>query len=115
MHRTDLSLDDEIAEVERRLEYRRAQLRLIVAEARSRVSLRNTIPVALFAALGVGFAASRFARRSTTRFEPRSARKGTRAAQLVGALAAALLPRLVRPLQVAAMHWVTQRMRSTAR
>ena len=63
MRRTDLSLDEEIAEVEGRLAQHRMQLRALVAEARSRVSLRNAVPVALVAALAVGFTASRFVRR----------------------------------------------------
>jgi hypothetical protein len=110
MRRTDLSLDEEIAEVERRLAQQRAQLRLLVAEARSHFSARSTLPVALAAALAIGFAASRCVRR------PPPARRGSRPTRLFGALAAALLPPLIRPLQAAAVHWLAQRMsRSHAR
>ena len=63
MPRTEQSLDDEIAEVEGRIAQHRMQLRALSAEARSRVSVRSAVPVALAAALAIGFAASRFTRR----------------------------------------------------
>lgn len=107
MRRTNLTLDEEIAEVERRLTERRAKLRQIAAEARSRVSMRNAVPVALLGALAIGFTASRFARRGA-RSPP--IRTGSRAARLAGALASLLLPRLVRPLQSAATQWLQERM-----
>jgi hypothetical protein len=113
MRRTDLSLDEEIAEVEGRLSQHRAELRLLAAEARSRVSIKNAVPVTLVAALAVGFAASRFARRA-----PRAAAAGrsrsSRTTRIAGAIASALLPRLIRPLQAAATQWVEQRMRRSA-
>ena len=114
MRRTDLSLDEEIAEVEGRLSQHRAQLRALAAEARSRVSIsKTTVPVALVAALAVGFAASRF-----TRKPPRPAAirgSSSRTTRIAGAIASALLPRLVRPLQAAVAQWLQQRMRrSTA-
>jgi hypothetical protein len=112
MRRTDLSLDEEIAEVEGRLAQHRMQLRALAAEARSRVSVSHAVPVALVAALAVGFAASRFVR------SPRAPRpvvqKGSRATRVAGALASLLLPRLVRPLQQIAMQWLQQRMRRSA-
>jgi hypothetical protein len=113
MRRTDLSLDEEIAEVEGRLAAHRTQLQLLAAEARSRVSVKNIVPVALLAALAVGFAASRFLRRPPP--PPLVARKGgSRAARIAGAIASVLLPRLMRPLQAAAAQWLQQRMRRTA-
>jgi hypothetical protein len=51
MRRTDLSLDEEIAEVEGRLSHRRMQLRALSDEARSRVSVKSATPVALAVAL----------------------------------------------------------------
>jgi hypothetical protein len=106
MRRSGLSLDEEIAEVEGRLSQRRAQLRLIAAEMRSRVNMRSALPVALIGALVVGFAASRFVRRpQRPAGVPRS-----RPTRLFGTLAAALLPPLIRPLQLAIAQWLTQRM-----
>jgi hypothetical protein len=113
MRRTDLSLDEEIAEVEGRLSQHRAELRALAAEARSRVSIRNAVPVALVAALAVGFAASRFTRKPPP--APTVVRaRGSRTTRVAGAIASALLPRLVRPLQAAATQWVEQRMRRHA-
>ena len=109
---TDRSLDEQIAEVERRLADRRVQLRALAAEARSRVSVTKTVPVALVAALAVGFAASRFVRKPAA--PPPAMRKGSRATRLAGAIASALLPRLVAPLQSAATQWLHQRMRRSA-
>lgn len=110
MRRTDLSLDEEIAEVEGRLAQHRMQLRGLAAEARSRVSVRNAVPLALVAALAVGFAASRFVRRPAAAV-PLASRRGSRTTRVAGALASILLPRLVRPLQNAAAEWLQQRMR----
>jgi hypothetical protein len=110
MRRTDLSLDEEIAEVEGRLTQHRMQLRLLAAEARSRVSMKSAVPVALFTALAIGFAASRFVRSPAAR-RPVAAARGSRTVRIVGALASVLLPRLVRPLQNIAMQWLHQRMR----
>ncbi|HET9747817.1 MAG TPA: hypothetical protein VFS06_00795 [Casimicrobiaceae bacterium] len=106
----DKSLDEQIAEVEGRLARHRAELRLIAAEARSRVSVRHTIPIAVVGALAIGFLASRFVRKPAKpqiviERVPRS-----RSARMAGALAAALLPRLVRPLQHVAADWLAQRM-----
>jgi hypothetical protein len=112
MRRTDLSLDEEIAEVEGRLAHNRMQLRALTAEARSRVSVRNAVPVALVAALAVGFAASRFMRKSPP--PPalvRQARATRTSTRIAGAVASALLPRLVRPLQQAIEQWLSQRLR----
>ena len=107
MPRTDPSLDEQIAEVEGRLALHRAQLRLLAAEARSRISVNKSVPVAMVAALVVGFAASRFVRKSA---RPVVARERSRPARMFGALAAALLPPLIRPLQQLAMEWIAQRM-----
>ena len=110
MRRTDLSLDEEIAEVEGRLAHHRMQLRLLAAEARSRVSLRSAVPVAIAAALAVGFTASRFVRKpapARVAAPPRSA--GSRATRIAAALASALLPRLLRPLQHVVEEWVTRK------
>lgn len=109
MRRTDLSLDEEIAEVEGRLAQRRMQLRALAAEARSRISVRSSVPVALIAALAVGLAASRLVRRPASA-TPVSARRTSRAARIVGALASVLLPRLLQPLQHAVAQWLQQRM-----
>ena len=109
MRRTELSLDEEIAEVEGRLAHHRMQLRALGAEARSRVSVRSAVPVALVAALAVGFAASRFVRKPAP--APVAARRGSRTTRLAGALASVLLPRLIRPLQHAATEWLSDRMR----
>jgi hypothetical protein len=111
MSRSDKSLDEQIAEVEGRLMRRRAELRLIAAEARSRLSIRNAIPVAVVAALAVGFAASRFVRKPA---KPPPAARGSRSTRMAGAIAAALLPRLVRPLQHAATQWLAERMHRAA-
>ena len=112
MPRTDQSLDDEIAEVEGRIAQHRMQLRALSAEARSRVSVRSAVPVALAAALAIGFAASRFTRRPAPRpAYAYEARRPPRIARVVGALASVLLPTLVRPLQAAATDWVHERMR----
>ena len=112
MPRTEQSLDDEIAEVEGRLAHHRMQLRALSAEARSRVSVRNAVPVALAAALAIGFAASRFTRKpAQAPAYAYTARRPSRATRLVGALASVLLPTIVRPLQTAATDWVHERMR----
>ncbi|HLW11911.1 MAG TPA: hypothetical protein VKU81_04365 [Casimicrobiaceae bacterium] len=111
MRRTDRSLDEEIAEVENRLARHREQLRLIAADVRSRISLTSAAPVAIVTALAVGFAASRFVRKPA---KPAPMPRGSRSTRLVGALAAALLPRLIRPLQQAAATWLAQRMHRTA-
>jgi hypothetical protein len=114
MPRTEQSLDDEIAEVEGRLAHHRMQLRALSAEARSRVSMRSAVPVALAAALAVGFAASRFTRKPAP-VPVYASRRPSRATRLVGALASVLLPALVRPLQTAATEWVHERMRRPRR
>lgn len=106
MRRIDQSLDEEIAEVEGRLAQRRAQLRLIAAEARSRVSIGSALPFALLGALALGFAASRYVRRP----RPQPMAGGTRPKRLFGTIAAALLPPLVRPLQMVLAQWLAQRM-----
>lgn len=111
MGRTDQSLDEQIAEVESRLTRRRAELRLIAAEARSRVSVTKAIPVAIVAALAIGFTASRFVRKPARSAPPR---RGSRSTRMIGALAAAVLPRLVHPLQVAATQWLSARMQQRA-
>lgn len=111
MRRTDLSLDEEIAEVERRLAQRRAQLRQMAAEARSRISMRNATPVALLGALAVGFAVSRVLRRRPRSVRSAQVREGARTTQLAGALASVLLPVLIRPLQGAVSQWLHERMR----
>jgi hypothetical protein len=110
MRRTDLSLDEEIAEVEGRLARHRMALRALTAEARSRVSVKSAVPIALAAALAVGFAASRFVRRPAPAAMSR-ARSGSGATRFAGAIASLLLPRLIRPLQSAATQWLHQRMR----
>lgn len=110
MPRTELSLDEEIAEVEGRLAQHRMQLRALAAEARSRVSVRSAVPVALAAALAVGFAASRFVRKPAPA-PTFAARRTSRATRIAGALASVLLPRLLRPLQTAASEWLRERMR----
>ncbi len=99
MRRTDLSLDEEIAEVERRLARHRMQLRHLAAEARSKISVRHATPVALLGALAVGFAAARFARKGA---QSSRVRHGSRTARFVAIVASVLLPRLVRPLEAAA-------------
>ena len=107
MHRNDKSLDEQIAEVEARLARRRAELRVIAAEARSRVSVSKTIPVAVVAALVIGFAASRFVRKPA---KPEPLQRRSRPTRMMGAVAAAILPPLMRPLQHAAAQWIAQRM-----
>ncbi|HEY3583619.1 MAG TPA: hypothetical protein VGL90_04480 [Casimicrobiaceae bacterium] len=104
------SLDEQIAEVEGRLARHRAELRLIAAEARSRVSVRHTIPVAVVAALAIGFLASRFIRKPAKPQIVIERAPRSRSARMAGALAAALLPRLLRPLQHVAANWIAQRM-----
>lgn len=110
----DKSLDEQIAEVEGRLAYHRAELRLILAEARSRVSVQKSIPVAVVAALAVGFLASRFVRRPAKPQPVVDRHARSRSARMAGAVAAAVLPRLVRPLQHLAAQWIAQRMHRAA-
>jgi len=107
MSRNGRSLDDEIAEVESRLAHHRAQLRLVAADVRSRISITRAAPIAIATALAVGFAASRFVRKPA---RPGPAPRGSRSARLVGALAAALLPPLIRPVQHMLATWLAQRM-----
>ena len=115
MRRTDLSLDEEIAEVEGRLSQRRMQLRALANEARSRVSVKSAAPVALAAALAVGFAASRFVRKPPPKMQAgRRPPPASRVAQIAGAIASILLPRLIGPLQTAAAQWLHQRMRRSS-
>jgi hypothetical protein len=115
MRRTDLSLDEEIAEVEGRLSQRRLQLRALSAEARSRISVKSAAPAALVVALAIGFAASRFVRKPAPRtVTGRRPPPASRAARVAGAIASIVLPRLIGPLQSAAAHWLHQRMRRSA-
>ena len=113
MRRTDLSLDDEIAEVERRLTERRVRLRALSDEARSRVTVKRVAPIAPLAALAVGSAASRFVRRppAPRMMAGRRPTTASRVVQVVGAVASILLPRLIGPLQSVVAQWVQQRMR----
>jgi hypothetical protein len=108
--KSNKSLDEQIAEVEARLARRRAELRLLAAEARSRISVRKSIPVAVVAALGVGFLASRFVRKPAKRQIVVEERPHSRSARIAGAIAAAVLPHAIRPLQHFATQWVAQRM-----
>lgn len=111
MRRADLSLDEEIAEVERRLAQRRAQLHRMAAEARSRVSLRSATPAALLGALVAGFVVSRVLRRKPRSVRTAQVRGAPRATQVAGALASVLLPALIRPLQSVVSQWLHERMR----
>jgi len=112
MRRTDLSVDEEIAEVEGRLAQRRMELRALLDDARNRVNARSTAPIALIAALAVGFAASRFLRRPPPlRSMGRRPSTASRVAQVAGAVASILLPRLIGPLQGVVAQWLQQRMR----
>jgi len=112
MRRTDLSVDEEIAEVEGRLAQRRMELRALLDDARSRVNTKSTAPIALIAALAVGFAASRFLRRPPpSRLTGRRPSTASRVAQVAGAVASILLPRLIGPLQGVVAQWLQQRMR----
>jgi hypothetical protein len=104
------SLDEQIAEVEGRLARHRAELRLIADEARRVVSVRDSIPVAVVAALAIGFLASRFIRKPAKPQIVIERAPRSRSARMAGALAAALLPRLLRPLQHVAANWIAQRM-----
>jgi hypothetical protein len=113
MSRSDKSLDEQIAEVEERLANRRAELRLVAAEARSRISVTKTIPVAMALALGVGFAASRFVRRPA-RPAP-SVERRSHPARLLGAIAGVMLPPLIRPLQHLVAEWLAERVHRGAR
>jgi hypothetical protein len=114
MRRTDLSVDEEIAEVEGRLAQRRMQLRALASETRSRINVKSAAPIALIAALAVGFAASRFVRRPRPQTTGRRPPPAARAAQIAGTIASILLPRLIGPLQSAAAQWLHQRMRRPA-
>ena len=111
MSSKDKSLDEQIADVEKRLSRRRAELRFMAAEARSRVSASKTIPVAVVAALLVGFAASRFVRKPA---RPEPVQRRSRSTRMMGALAGAMLPPLMRPPQHAAAQWLSQRMQRAA-
>ena len=57
MRRTDLSVDEEIAEVEGRLSQRRVKLEARWDGEENRFSARPTEPIEQIAALAVGFAA----------------------------------------------------------
>lgn len=107
MRRTNLSLDEEIAAVEARLARHRARLGLLASEARSRIAAKSTVPLAVAGALAVGFVASRFLRRR--RKPPPAPKPATPTTPLFGAIAAALLPALVRPLQHAVARWLSER------
>jgi hypothetical protein len=107
MSHEDKSLDAQIAEVEARVSRRRAELRFMAAEARTRLSATKAIPVALVAALAVGFAASRFVRKPA---RPLPIEKRSRSTRMMGAVAGVMLPPLMRPLQHAAAQWLAQRM-----
>jgi ABC-type uncharacterized transport system permease subunit len=111
MSRKDKSLDEQIAEVEARLSRRRTELRFMAAEARSRMSATKAIPVAVVAALAVGFAASRFVRKPA---RPAPVDRRSRPTRMIGALAGIMLPPLMRPLQPAAAQWVAERMQHRA-
>ena len=113
MSRSDQSLDEQIAEVERRISRRRAELRVMAADARSRINSSKSIPIAALAALAVGFAASRFVRKPA-RPAP-IADKRSRPARLLGAVAAVMLPPLIKPLQNFVAQWVAERMHRPAR
>jgi hypothetical protein len=110
MGKSDRSLDEQIAEVEGRLARHRAELKLVVAEARSRVSVRKSIPVAVVAALAVGFLASRFVRRPAKPQVVVERYARSRSARMAGAVAAAMLPHIAKPLQHIAATWIAQRM-----
>ena len=112
MSRNDKSLDEQIAEVEQRLSRRRAELRLIAAEARSRISVTKSIPLAALAALAVGFAASRLVRKPA---RPAPIEKRSRPTRLMGAIASVMLPPLIKPLQQFVAQWIAERMHRTAR
>lgn len=103
-----LSLDEEIAAVEARIVRRRAALRLMAAEARSRFTAKNLVPAAFVVALVGAFAASRMTHK---RPAPEVRRHDAGAPRLFAALAAALLPVIVRPLQAAIVHWLAERLR----
>ena len=107
MSRNDKSLDEQIAEVEKRLSRRRAELRFMAAEARTRIGATKAIPMAVVAALAVGFAASRFVRKPA---RPAPIEKRSRPTRMMGALAGIILPPLMRPLQHAAAQWLAERM-----
>jgi hypothetical protein len=110
MRKSDQSLDEQIAEVEGRLARHRAELKLIAAEARSRVSVRKAIPVAVVAALAVGFLASRFVRKPAKPQPVADMRPRSRSARFAGAVAGAMLPHIAKPLQHMAATWIAQRM-----
>jgi hypothetical protein len=114
MSRSDKSLDEQIAEVEGRIARRRAELRLLAAEARSRISVTKSIPVAMALALGVGFAASRFVRRPARR-APAPVDRRSHPARLLGAIAGVMLPPLIRPLQHLVAEWLAERVHRGAR
>ena len=68
--------------------------------------------IRLIAALAVGFAASRFLRRPPpSRLTGRRPSTASRVAQVAGAVASILLPRLIGPLQGVVAQWLQQRMR----
>ena len=110
----DKSLDEQIAEVEARLARRRAELRLIVADARSRLGVSKAIPVAMAAALAIGFAASRFVRKPAPAARVAPAERRSRSARLLGAVASVMLPPLIRPLQHLVAQWIAERMHRPA-
>lgn len=105
-------LDDEIAAIEKRIASRRDALAALSTDARRHVSGKTIMPMAIAAALGIGFAASRFLRKA--RPAPLISRRlppASRALRIAGALASLLLPRLMGPLSVVAAQWIRQRMR----
>ena len=108
MRPTGLPLDEEIAEVEARIVRHRAALRLMAAEVRSRFSAKSLVPAAFVVALVAAFAASRMTHK---RPAPDVRRHDAGTPRLFAALAAALLPVIVRPLQAAVVHWLAERLR----
>lgn len=110
MSEKDKSLDEQIAEVEKRLARRRAELRMLTADARSRISVTKSIPVAMALALGIGFAASRFVRKPARPAPVYATERRSHPARVLGAIAGVMLPPLIRPLQHLVAEWLAERM-----
>jgi hypothetical protein len=107
----DLNLDDEIKQVEARIEARRAELIYAAEEAKERVRSTIARPTTLLIALGVGFLAARVAR-STPRPHATVAPQSTFQRFASTALSAGitrLLPLAMGPLQGLAAQWLGRR------
>ena len=108
---TDLALDEEIRQVEARIEARRAELIATAQEAKERVRSIAARPTTLIAVAVLGFTAARLVRSSRRARE--SVASGTRlqwfARNALGGTVTRILPLFMGPLQGLALQWLARR------